>query len=161
MEIARTTIDGQVYILRPMMPEQVLLHCSKLMALVGGPALKAAADTKAEKNGGFSGVVGVVGCIVGEAFKQMAHPEVKSVFDALFATAVVVKGEAELELNVAWKTHFAGKPGAMVHFLKFALVAQFGDFFRAMQDSILGGLQEQLASLGLGEKSKAAGSPTT
>jgi hypothetical protein len=161
---AEEVIDGLRYELRPMDPMKVLEHGSKLTAIVAAPAL-----AQVNKLGGVEAgpdalgqVVGVFASFAGEALKHMAHPDVQSCIRELFNGATVdLGGDKQLELAAAWKTHFLGKTGAMVKFLAWALGAQYGDFFGAMQTSLVDALKRRFASLASQASATAPQSPST
>lgn len=138
-----------------MNPELVLMHGSKLTALIAGPAVQNALSkfTVPAKGEEAGAVISVLGTVLGEALKHMDHPDVQAAFKAVIAEAVVVYPSAgdqppkEVELGAVWKSHFIGKAGSLVRFLKWACQAQYGDFFSAMPGLLAGGLKERFASL--------------
>jgi hypothetical protein len=163
---AQTQIDGVNYRLRPMNPELVLQHGSKLTALVAGPAVQQAMSkfSLPEQGKIADVVVPLLGQVLGEALKQLSHPDVQAALMACVATATIYHPEngAEAELSGAWKAHFIGKPGSLVRFLKWAATEQYGGFFSAMPDFLAGGLRERIASLASSAATtRAASSPTT
>lgn len=163
MAFATETIDGLVYSLRPLNPELVLMHGTKLTALVAGPAMQAAASGPVpDKSKGLMVVIQAFAQVVGEALKHMDHPDVRAAILIMFTEATVnLGGEKELELGAAWKAHFLGKPGTMVKFLRWALQAQYGDFFKAMPGSLMDALKERFESLASLAASQQAPSPST
>jgi len=163
---ASEVIDGQVYVLRPMSPEQVLLHGSRLTALLAAPAIQSLGkQSETVDKVSPAMMLGTLGNLVGEALKNIGHPDVQACINAMFDCAAVdlsVNGVGgQLELKLGWKSHFLGKPGTLVRFLTFAMGAQFGDFFGAMQGSLGDALKKRFASIVSSVPTPAATSPST
>lgn len=163
---ASEVIDGQTYLLRPMSPEAVLYHGSRLTALLAAPAIQSLgkqADSVKEVTPAM--MFSSLSQLVGEAMKNIGHPDVQACLNAMFDCAAVdlsVNGVGgQLELKLGWKSHFMGKPGTLVRFLTFAMGAQFGDFFAAMQGSLADALKKRFASIVSSAPTQQAPSPST
>ncbi len=123
-------IGDHVYAMRPLAPDKVLQHGYALLANVVGAGIK---DIGTASNLDFGAFMGIA---IGGILTRINSDVVKAAITDVMHTAVVVKNEAEVELDKSWKVHFIGKPGDLASFLAWALTEQFRDFFVGTFDQL-------------------------
>lgn len=123
-------IGSYTYAMRPLAPDKVLEHGYALMAQVIAPGIK---DMGMASSASFASFAGLA---VGGILARINSDVVKAALTDVMKTAVVVKNEAEVELDKSWKVHFIGKPGELAEFLSWALMEQFRDFFAGTFDQL-------------------------